>query len=169
MKEVTILKTCVRILIILIAVIVSSHLVSAQSPPGRKEVNTKGWKTPRLDRLTKSKEIVSKSNDDTISETKFSIKRGDASTWLRKDLYCEFRNLSSFASLGKIFAVRGDCVVFSTQVSKSGHYRFTTKTYAAAITHYTFYDEDGDGTFESRYNTSESSEAAIIVPRWLKK
>src|SRR5688572_2373532 len=100
-------------------------LVGAQSPLGRKEVNIRGWKVPRVDHLPKTKEILSESNHDTISEIVFSLKGSEPSTLIRENLYCEFTNLSAFAFKGKTFAVGGDCVIFSNHVSNTRQYRIT--------------------------------------------
>ena len=78
-------------------------------------------------------------------------------TKLDRKYSCEFTTLRSYEFQGRIFAVSGQCVVFSLSVSRNKHLTITSKNYMAAITQYTFYDKDGDGKFETRYNSDYSS------------
>lgn len=69
-----------------------------------------------------------------------------------------FRSLSSYSINGKIFAFEGYCVPLSTANNR--------REYLGSIGRFLFFDEDGDGKFESRYS---SLEMKIFVPDYLKR
>lgn len=129
----------------------------AQLLPYPRDVNVVGWKVPAI----RGSHLISTA--DLLLEGKAILKREfradknlpHALVDRNKRYYCEFAYFTTYSIKEKIFAIDGDCVMISfTPVTSSKGERFVVKDYFSGMTRYIFYDENGDGKFESRYNSS---------------
>ena len=128
----------------------------AQRPTFTKSINTKGWKVPLLDKLESSNESID-IEGISVERRSFLLSQPKPFIMLRREK-CEFGWLVSYAIKGKVFAISGDCVKFGNDPRYG-------KFYYGGSRNFTYYNEDGDGKFESRYS---SGFMPVFVPRRLK-
>jgi len=154
MKIKKIIKVFVFV-ISLIALQISS--ASGQAQQYNKVINKKGWKIHKTENLEIKNETQIEIEEIDVTEKKFQIGKDKPYITLIENLDCEFRNLSSYSINKKTFAFEGNCVLFKTD----GDMQYYTR----AMMRLFIFDEDGDGKFESSYN---SSKMKIFVPDYFK-
>ena len=82
-------------------------------------------------------------------------------------MFCEVRKSKYFSIGDKVFAHSFQCVLFSIDEQKmSGNSIFRSNNYYGAMTEFYYFDNDGDGKFETRY--SSSGNMKIKLPDWVK-
>ena len=155
--------------VVCLVILVYSLNVFSQSLSYRRDQNVNGWPVPNLTRLR-----TTTFEGPTYTERTYSLGNSKPSTRLAKNKYCEFSHLFSYSYKDKLFAIDGTCVIFILSKGKvfskgkRGYTHFISKEYMAAITRFTFYDEDGDGKFETRYRSSPLDRSfRILVPKYL--
>lgn len=160
----------------LILLAIGSPSINSQLLPFRSEDNAKGWKVPKLQNLKVLKISENDIEGGMLRKQSFDVSKLELSTVLRTTLereeYCEFRNLQAYSFNEKVFAISGGCVIVHISILKStkGNKTLRVKDYMSGYTQYTFYDEDGDGKFERRYNSSPGNkDFNILIPAWVKK
>lgn len=139
--------------------IVALGFVAIAQSPINKQVNVEGWAVPDTARLKVADERPVKSLHEStyvLDELKPSIK-------LRANTFCEFRDLRTYKLDDRVVAIEGFCVIFTVQKSTTRRFSISSKLYAGAITYYTYIDEDGNGDFESRYNSSDYLDLNLIL------
>lgn len=131
-------------------------LVANSQTPERytKQMKIEGWSTPVLKNLKVRAEKSIESDGKSVVRTEYSLGEDGLSISIPGNKYCEFRNLRSYRLDDQVFAIEGFCVIFAVQKTRSKRYTYSSKTYFGAMTVYTFIDEDQNGNFESRYNSS---------------
>ncbi len=169
----------IQVITSLAIVVISALVTSAQLLNYRSEIRDGGWKTPILNELKLTKESeIKQTNGSILLEKVYDAKARQPSNLLETKragkriisiLRCEFSWLSEYMMNGKTFAVDGYCGFVSYQYSRSHGSLLTMKSYLSGVTRYTFYDEDGDGKFERRYNSSPGDKNfEILIPAWVK-
>ena len=161
---------------ILILFVAGSVSVNAQLLSYQSESNVDGWAVPNIKKLKVKRVSASEIGGGVFRKLLFEVAKSKPSILLSKapenDDYCEFRNLQSYSFKGHVFAIDGACLMFSISRHKStnGNKTIVIKEYLGAYTRYTFYDEDGDGKFERRYNSRPGDpKFEILIPTWTKK
>lgn len=150
------------IFLLSVSSVVFGQELPEKRPPQRVD-NADGWEVPdttSLDVLKSSRLFVGGSE---IVETRFKLPESKPTIPIEigKDNHCEFRRLFSYAFEDKVIALGGECVVM--------YFRGSVRNYAAATMNFLFFDEDGDGKFEFRYNISGSSDNLhVLFSRWIK-
>jgi hypothetical protein len=146
----------------------------------RSEVREKGWAVPDLSSIKLMRtEKISRTDGSILLRDVYDGQRHRPSTLLeiRKQgkrityiLRCEFDWIDAYRMSGQTFAVDGHCGFVYTQYSRFKGTLLSETGSLAGITRYTFYDEDGDGKFERRYNSSPGDKNfRILIPDWIKK
>ena len=130
-----------------------------QSARHDQEIQPNGWRVPNIQRLKVTNEAVEDHEGRTVRRRDYLLGRTKPVTRIGKNHYCEFATLSGYQYRGKTFAISGQCGCFKLDVSRLKKYTVYEKSYAACVTNYTFYDQDGDGRFESRYNSTYHPQA----------
>ncbi len=150
--------------------------VEAQLLPYRSDLDVDGWAVPNFNKLKIRSTSEHEVDGGVLKKEQFDVANLKLSTVLSKEpdleKYCEFRNLHAYSFRGRVFSLSGGCIILfiSTYRSTNGKSSLQVKDYMAAYTLYTFYDEDGDGKFERRYNSNPSDKKfEIIIPAWTKK
>ena len=139
----------------LLAWLLLTASAASQARTDDPEIEPKGWKVPDLRQLSVKRQASELWEGRSIKRLDFDVKNRKPNIQISEDLFCEFTTLSSFVFKKRTFAISGECQFFGIDtLDLSGKYAATSKTYAAALTHYTFYDKDGDGKFEARYNSA---------------
>ena len=152
----------------------------AQLLPYRSETNGRGWSVPLRKELKLTKRSDIKQSDGSVLLKKTynaqlrqpstlveKFKKGTRISSIRR---CEFSWVHKYSVNGKTFAVDGTCVMVDYQYARSNGVLISIKDYLSGITRYTFYDEDGDGKFERRYNSSPGDKKfQILIPGWVNK
>ena len=143
----------------LFGILLLSHAVVGQS---QAELKPKGWHVPDIKQLTVDHQSIELLNGVFVTKRTYKLGNSKLNTRTNTRTYCEFTTLNSYhLENGKMFAIGGECVVFSLAVTRSKNITVSSKNYAGAITHFTFYDRNGDGKFEARYNSSYSSDQDV--------
>lgn len=154
---------------------------TAQLLSYRSELKENGWQVPLLNELPLKESLEMKRPDgvDVLKRThNAQIRRPSTLIGMTKTntgriteiRRCEFSWSYAYSVKGKTFAIDGSCGFVSYQYFRSNGQLHWIESTLAGITRYTFYDEDGDGKFERRYNSSPGDKNFnIIVPDWTKK
>ena len=140
----------------MLAILLLSADLTAQRPTFTKSINIRGWKVPLPDKAEWSDESID-IEGISVDRQSFLLSQIKPFIMLRRGK-CEFSWLASYAIEGTVFAVSGDCLKFGNDTRYG-------KFYYGGSTNFTYYDEDGDGKFESRYS---SGFMPVFVPHSLK-
>lgn len=144
-------------------------------------IRLEGWDVPQL---TNRKLISTEStNIDGLTVTvkmyDFAINTSQSQT-IQLDFYglhnddlkissleADIRNVFVFSVKNKVFAYKLACVPFSFTDGEiiETKEKFKVKSYTRAILNSLYFDEDGDGKFETKYTMSEMPSE---LPKWVK-
>lgn len=128
-----------------------------------KLVNEEGWELPKTGEVEKEREIVIE--DIKVTENTLNVESKPIIT-LRESDSCEIRRAISYQVKNRIFAYKFSCVPFTDIGFRIKNYTFSRKSYAGAMFHFYYLDEDGDDLFEIRYSSLKTIET---LPNWVKE
>jgi hypothetical protein len=123
-----------------------------------KTTKPDGWKVPSVKKLEVLEEKTVDVEGYRITQVSYKIPDPAPYTLSPRRTKCEFRWLSTYSVAGEVFAVGGDCVQFSIDPRQG-------KFYFGGLGNFSFFDEDGDGKFETLIS---SGSAVIFVPPRLR-
>lgn len=165
-----------------VVVIVTCAVTStAQLLAYRSELKENGWQVPRFhELLLKESSEIKLPDGEVVHKKMYNAQVRRPSTLLATTRTprgriteirrCEFSWLYAYSVKGRIFALDGSCGFVYYQYFRSRGELHTIEGSLGGVTRYTFYDEDGDGKFERRYNSNPADKNFnIIVPVWAKK
>lgn len=145
-----------------------------------KIIRAEGWEIPNLENEKQKIEGEIQKDGFIVKLTSIKLSRSDILQKL--DFYslnkedntlkvstteCDLRALESHSVNGKVFAYRLACTPFSFgDAVNNGELVGKVKYYQGLSIQYFYFDEDGDGKFETRYVAIEMPK---FIPDWVKK
>ncbi len=160
---------------ILLFVFVILHF-SGNAFSQEKSVKEEGWELPDVSTFELKSEINKEVDGFWVKVSEFDLEKVDKKpaiflrskkdTENKSEMFCEVRKAKSFSIKDKIFLHSFQCVLFSIdEQTMSGKGIFRSKNYYGAMVEFYYFDEDGDGKFETRYSISGME---IKLPNWAK-
>jgi len=107
-----------------------------------KSLKPSGWKVPNVAGLKVLDEKSIAVDGYRVKQISYKLPDPAPFTFSRPNTKCEFKSISTYVAAGEVFAIGGDCVQFGTD-PRHGKFYFGGKG------NFSFFDEDGDGKFET--------------------
>ena len=107
-----------------------------------KRLKPQGWNVPSVENLERLREDKIAVDGYRIQQITYKLPKPPPFVFTPKKTRCEFQWLSIYVAAGEVFAVGGDCVQFAIDPR---HRKF----YFGGLGNFSFFDEDGDGKFET--------------------
>jgi hypothetical protein len=156
-----VLTFTLQLILVLLFALSAYSVAVAQEPlkitPPEKQINESGWQVPDLTSFKISYTTETEIEGVKVSVTHYDLGSPKPVVEIAPGKECEVRSTSAFAVEVFTFAISSSCVLFGVDPRYG-------KFYIGAEFIWTFYDEDGDGIFESKV-----ADPKIIVPEYLRK
>lgn len=130
-----------------------------------KSIKKNGWVIPEIAKLNKLSESQPDINGFAATSREFDFADKKLNLELNKITVCEIRKGISYTFNEKNFAYEFQCVPFSKARYDRKTKSWSPSSYLGALAKFIFYDDDGDGKFETRYN---SWKMPLYIPNWIK-
>ena len=145
-RFITLLRTQKLPLVAAMHIALLASFALSQTPAGWSlEIAKKGWSVPMVKSLQVEETTELDVKGQKVTQYLYRLVDPKPVVHLTKYVSCEFNSLVGLAINGKVFAIGGTCYHYGN--SQYG------KISLAAVTTFTYYDEDGDGKFETKYQT----------------
>jgi hypothetical protein len=112
-----------------------------------------GWFIPVYTHLKKLNETQMAISGFIVTNKAIDFTNIKFNLELNKTIVCEIRKGKSFSLKGHIFSYEFEYVPFAKEKFDKKTNSWSPRIYAGSLVKFIFYDEDGNGEFESRYNS----------------
>jgi hypothetical protein len=142
-----------------------------------KTVQRNGWDVPDLsNEKTKDQDIV-QTDGVAVNRTLYLLEKKISYSFdyyysnqedksLKIETYpCDIESIVSYRTNNKTFAYSFNCIPFGITTVKKDGKTYEAKGYIGLMLTFLYFDEDGDGKFETKYITPQMQ---LHIPEWIK-